>query len=285
MAAMKRARRSAPLAVGASLAVGAVVAMALLTAWPETETATGASSSAATPATAQAPAPSPRPAASASALAADRWPQRAGPVPWQQAPAPSPSPSVAPPRIVHDPIPYGAARRRQMAAYSLRHYGTSTWRLRPRVIVLHYTAGSTYAGARAVFVANAPNAGELPGVAAHFVVDKDGTIYQLVPLYVRVRHAVGLNHRAIAIEMVQEAGSGPRWADAQILARRPQMRSALRLVRYLRARYGIRLGNVIGHSMANDSPYFRDLLGWRNTHVDWQPADVRVFRTRLAALH
>jgi hypothetical protein len=37
--------------------------------------------------------------------------------------------------------------------------------------------------------------------------------------------------------------------------------------------------------MANDSPYFRDLLGWRNTHVDWQPADVRVFRTRLAALH
>ena len=197
---------------------------------------------------------------------------------------PSPSPSISPPPTVRDFIPYGTARRSQMAAYSLRHYGTSTWRLRPRVIVLHYTAGPTYAGARAVFVSNAPNNGELPGVAAHFVVDKDGTIYQLVPLYVRVRHAVGLNHRAIAIEMVQEAGSGPRWAGAQILARKPQMRSALNLVRYLRARYGIRLRDVIGHAMANDSPFFRDLLGWRNTHVDWQSADVRVFRARLAAM-
>jgi N-acetyl-anhydromuramyl-L-alanine amidase AmpD len=192
---------------------------------------------------------------------------------------------VSPPRIVRDFIPYGAVRRRQMAAYSLRHYGTASWRLRPRLIVLHYTAGSTYSGARAVFASNTPNRGELPGVAAHFVVDKDGTIYQLVPLYVRVRHAIGLNDRALAIEMVQEAGSGPRWADAQILARRAQMRAALRLVRYLRARFAIRLGNIIGHAMANDSPFFHDLLGWRNDHTDWQAPDVRVFRERLAALH
>ena len=185
---------------------------------------------------------------------------------------------------MRDFIPYGSVRRRQMAAYSLRHYGASRWRLRPRVIVLHYTAGSTYRGARALFVANTPNLGELPGVAAHFVIDKDGTIYQLVPLYVRVRHAIGLNHRALAIEFVQEGGPGPHWADAQILARKPQMRAALRLVHYLQARYGIRLGNVIGHAMANDSPYFRDLLGWRNDHTDWLAADVRIFRTRLAAL-
>jgi N-acetyl-anhydromuramyl-L-alanine amidase AmpD len=172
-----------------------------------------------------------------------------------------------------------------MAAYSRRHYGSSTWLLRPRMIVLHYTAGSTYRSARALFASNARNLGELPGVAAHFVIDKDGAIYQLVPLYVRVRHAIGLNHRALAIEFVQEAGSGPRWADAQILARKAQMRAALRLVRYLQARFGIRVRDVIGHAMANDSPYFRDLLGWRNDHTDWQAADVRVFRARLAALH
>jgi N-acetyl-anhydromuramyl-L-alanine amidase AmpD len=186
--------------------------------------------------------------------------------------------------MVRDLIPYGATRRRQMAAYSKRHYGTWSWRLHPRVIVLHYTAGSTYAGARAVFAANAPNLGELPGVAAHFVVDKDGTIYQLVPLGVRVRHAIGLNDRAIGVEMVQEGGSGARWADAQILARKAQMRSALRLVRYLQARYGIRRRDVIGHAMANDSPFFHDLLGWRNDHTDWQAADVRIFRVRLARL-
>jgi N-acetylmuramoyl-L-alanine amidase len=185
---------------------------------------------------------------------------------------------------VRDFIAYGSVRRRQMAAYCLRHYGSSRWGLRPQAIVLHYTAGSTYRGARAVFASNAPNLGELPGVAVHFVVDKDGTIYQLVPLYVRVRHAIGLNHRALGIEFVQEGGSGPRWADAQILARKAQMRAALRLVRYLRARYGIRLRDVIGHAMANDSPYFRDLLGWRNDHTDWLAADVRVFRARLVAL-
>lgn len=277
---MKRPHTGAWLA-GSGVLLGVGVAVALVAAWPTAMgSATGSSSPSPSPPAGPSPVDTPSPL-----VTADRWPQHIGPSPWQQAPAPSPSPSVSPAPIVRDPIPYGAARRRQMAAYSLRHYGTSTWRLRPRVIVLHYTAGPTYAGARAVFVSNAPNAGELPGVAVHFVVDKDGTIYQLVPLYVRVRHAVGLNHRAIGIEMVQEAGSGPRWADAQILARKPQMRSSLRLVRYLRARFGIRLRDVIGHSMANDSPFFRDLLGWRNTHVDWQPADVRVFRARLVALH
>ncbi len=172
-----------------------------------------------------------------------------------------------------------------MAAYSLRHYGLWRWRLRPRLMVLHYTAGPTYTGARALFASNAPNRGELPGVAAHFVIAKTGRIYQLVPLGVRVRHAIGLNDRALAIEFVQEGGPGPRWADRQILARRVQMRSALRLVRYLRARVDIRLRDIIGHAMANDSPFFHDLLGWRNDHVDWQAPDVRVFRRRLAALH
>ena len=38
------------------------------------------------------------------------------------------------------PIPYGAARKRQMAAYSLRHYGEDTYVLsHPKVIVEHYT--------------------------------------------------------------------------------------------------------------------------------------------------
>jgi len=33
--------------------------------------------------------------------------------------------------------------------------------------------------------------------------------------------------------------------------------------------------------MANAALQFHDLLGWRNDHVDWQPADVAVFRSRL----
>ena len=47
-----------------------------------------------------------------------------------------------------------------------------------------------------------PELHELPGTCAHFVIDKDGTIYQLVPLTIRCRHTVGLNYTAIGIEHV-----------------------------------------------------------------------------------
>jgi hypothetical protein len=187
------------------------------------------------------------------------------------------------PAMVRDLIPYPAARREEMAAYSLRHYGVASWRLRPRLIVLHFTATGSYDAVRSTFAADRPNKGELPGVCSHYVVDQDGTIHELVPPWIRCRHAIGVNDRAVGIEMVQEAGPGATWADRQILARRPQIRSALRLVAWLEARYSIADRNVIGHAMVNDSPFFHDLEGWTNDHTDWQPPDVAVFRSRLAA--
>jgi hypothetical protein len=186
------------------------------------------------------------------------------------------------PPIKRDPIPYGPKRKRQMGGYSKRHYGQREWRLRnPKVIVLHYTAGPSYESAWQVFASNDPNRGERPGVCAHFVVDKDGTIYRTVPRSIRCRHAIGLNHKAVGIEMVQEAGRGSHWADRQILHRRPQIHRALRLVGWLKQRLGIRMRDVIGHAMANDSRYFKDLEGWRNDHTDWLRSDVRKFRHRL----
>jgi hypothetical protein len=256
---MKTAGKGALLVALAALpGIAVVAALALVAGWPRAVTGTGSATDALADVAPSSASPSPSPSESSSPVGS--------PSPTLS-PSPSPSPSIARPPIVRDYIPYGRVRRGQMAAYSQRHYGKRTWRLQPRVIVLHYT-----------------NLGELPGVAAHFVIGKRGTIYQLVPLYVRVRHAIGLNHRALAIEFVQEGGSGPGWADAQILARKPQMRAALRLVRYLQVRFAIKTRNVIGHAMANDSPYFRDLRGWRNDHTDWLAADVRRFRARLAAL-
>ena len=169
-----------------------------------------------------------------------------------------------------------------MAAYSHRHYGDREWRLRdPDAIVLHFTGSSSYTSAWSTFESNAPNMGETPGVCAHYVVKQSGTIAELVPPRIRCRHAIGLNHRSIGIEMVQETGGGSHWADRQILARGPQIRSALRLVRWLQARHEIRTGDVIGHAMVNDSPYFKDLEGWRNDHSDWLKRDVKTFRHRL----
>ena len=197
--------------------------------------------------------------------------------------APPPAPAPRRPRIVQQPIPYPASRKAQMADYAQRHYGVATWRLVPRAVVLHFTASGpgSEPGVHALFAANQPNRGELPGVCAHFVVDQDGTIYQQVPLDIMCRHAIGVNDHAIGIEMIQQQGISSHWADQQILHRRPQIRSVLALVRWLQGRFHIAQKNVIGHSMANDSPFFHDREGWRNDHTDWQAQDVRELRRRL----
>ena len=83
------------------------------------------------------------------------------------------------PRIVAKWIPFTAARRAEMAAYSLRHYGTASWKLTsPHVIVEHFTANETFPGTWNTFASDTsdPELHELPGDCAHFVIDRDGTI-------------------------------------------------------------------------------------------------------------
>ena len=186
-------------------------------------------------------------------------------------------------RIIADPVPFTAQRRRQTAAYSLRHYGQCTWQLHPQVIVLHWTAGSSYEGAHAVFASDAPDLGELPGDVAHFIIAQNGRIYQQLSTQIRGRHAIGLNWVAIGIEFVQVQGCSSHWADLQILQRIRQIDAGLALVDYLCQRYPIKVKNVIGHAMANDSPFFKDLEGWKNDHTDWQHQDVLRFRRMFGA--
>jgi N-acetylmuramoyl-L-alanine amidase len=189
---------------------------------------------------------------------------------------------AAKPEIRSDHISYGGERKRQMARYSNRHYGEREWRLTdPKVIVLHFTASDSYSSVWSTFDSNAPNLGEPPGVCAHYVIEQNGTVDELVPPRIRCRHTIGLNHLSIGIEMVQAAGPSSHWADQQILNRGPQIRAAARLVRWLQARYDIPTNEVIGHSMANDDRYFEDLQGWVNDHTDWLKGDVREFRQRL----
>ena len=192
--------------------------------------------------------------------------------------------SIAP-GVTRDHIPFGTKRKRQMARYSKRHYGHARWRLRRKnVIVLHFTAGSSYAGAWSTFASNAPVRGELPGVCAHYLVGRGGRVGEIVTTRIRCRHAIGLNYTALGIEMVQEAGQGSRWAARQILNRKRQIRPTLRLVAWLKQRYDIRMRNIIGHSMVNNSPFFRDRQGWRSDHVDWLWPQVKEFRRRLRKL-
>lgn len=189
--------------------------------------------------------------------------------------------SVPRPHIVWKPIPFTAKRRAEMAAYSKRHYGTAEWRLRhPRVVVEHYT-GSSFGSAYATFASDAPDSElhELPGTCAHFIVDADGTIYQLVNLQTRCRHTVGLNYTAFGIEHVG-------YSDSDILHNPRQLAASLKLTLWLTQTYGIKLRNVIGHNESLTSPYHKELYpAWRcQTHGDWTYADMTIYRGKLRAL-
>jgi N-acetyl-anhydromuramyl-L-alanine amidase AmpD len=197
-------------------------------------------------------------------------------------PAPAPPATVPEPAIHQWPIPYGSARRHEMAAYSLRHYGESTALLsHPKVIVEHYTETATAQEAFNTFASDEPDSEfhELPNTCAHFLVERSGRIDQLVALSLRCRHTTGLNWTAIGIEHVG-------FSDREILGDPAQIAASLRLTRWLRCHYAIAVKNVIGHNESLTSPYHHDrVAAFRHqTHSDWNHADMGRYRSLLARL-
>jgi N-acetylmuramoyl-L-alanine amidase len=198
------------------------------------------------------------------------------------APVPARSARATRPHIVWDPIPFGSRRKAETVAYVRRHYGSfmrPTWRLTdPHVIVIHYTDSSTFSSAYNTFAPDVPDQElhELPGTCAHFVIDTDGTIHQLVSVGTICRHTVGLNWTAIGIENVG-------FSDAQVMSDRRQFSADLHLVRWLRCRFGIEVRNVIGHNESLSSPYHHeDVPALRSqTHGDFTHHDMQSFRTQL----
>ena len=197
-----------------------------------------------------------------------------------QPPASKDQAAIPRPAIHQWPIPYGAARRRQMAAYSLRHYGEDSYLLSdPKVIVEHYTETDTAQEAFNTFAPDVPDNEfhELPNTCAHFLVEASGRIDQLVPLSLRCRHTTGLNWTAIGIENVG-------LSDQEILDNPRQMKASLALTEWLRCRYAIALKNVIGHNESLSSPYHHDRVPafQHQTHSDWNHADMDRYRALLS---
>ena len=82
------------------------------------------------------------------------------------------------------------------------------------MIVIHFTETPDFSSTFNTFAPDTPDSElhELPNTCAHFVIDRDGTIHQLVPLDIMCRHTVGLNYTAIGIEHVG-------YSDREILER------------------------------------------------------------------
>ena len=128
--------------------------------------------------------------------------------------------------------------------------------IQPRIIILHWTGINSLESTWKYFnriraEASRPAlaaAGEV-NVSAHFLVDRDGTIYRLMPETWMARHCIGLNHVAIGIENVGDGQKFPL-TDAQVKANAA-------LVRYLKGKYPIQY--LIGHMeyrRIEDTPLF-----------------------------
>jgi N-acetylmuramoyl-L-alanine amidase len=149
------------------------------------------------------------------------------------------------------------------------------------VIVEHYTVTDTFAPVFNYFSVNEPDPElhELPGVCSHYVIDRDGTIYELVPPRIMCRHTVGLNYTAIGIEHVGQS-------DAQVMGNPRQRAASLRLTRMLQGRYGVKTRNVIGHNENRSSPFHRERVASlrSQTHGDFPKPVMDDYRRSLGRL-
>ncbi|HEY5950020.1 MAG TPA: peptidoglycan recognition family protein [Kofleriaceae bacterium] len=189
--------------------------------------------------------------------------------------------------IVDAPIKWSAAREQLTLDYRRKHSDTRATDLviDPKVIVLHYTGGSSAKSTRNYFDNLEIEAsrkelarGGKVNVSAHFLVDRDGTIYRLQPETRFARHCIGLNHVAIGIENVGDGKQYPL-TDAQVAA-------DAALVRELSARFHIT--HLLGHSEVmkfRDHAYFVELdPSYHNDKDDPGAAFMARVRERVADL-
>jgi N-acetylmuramoyl-L-alanine amidase len=148
--------------------------------------------------------------------------------------------------VVKNYVDLNKTRDRLSLDYIRTHYGIEKDKpeIEPKMIVVHWTAIDTlresYNAMRSVRLPihrfEIREGGTL-NVGAHYLVDRDGTIYQLMPDLMFARHTIGLNLYAIGIENVGGNLSTPLTNE--------QLMANARLVRALVKRHNIEW--LIGH--------------------------------------
>jgi len=177
-------------------------------------------------------------------------------------------------------------RLRLTADYCRTHYGLDSYRLtEPEMVVVHYTAIPTLEESYrffapvtldTVFRKDISSGGKV-NLSAHYLVDRDGAVFQLAPDDVVCRHTIGFNYTAIGIENV-----GRNAADLT----EAQASGTADLISRLVTRHPS-IAYLIGHYQYRDSglPHYRlfreDDPGYRLTvKVDPGPS----FMARVRAL-
>lgn len=146
------------------------------------------------------------------------------------------------------PISFSEKRIELTKEYINNHYHivASNISIKPKIIVLHWTAINDFDSCFNLFNMETLN-GTRPdlsssgqvNVAIQFLVDRDGSVYRLMPETNMARHCIGLNFNSIGVENVGGEDNLDNLTEDQIEAN-------VKLVKYLVGKYtGIEY--LIGH--------------------------------------
>ena len=129
-------------------------------------------------------------------------------------------------------------------------------KMNPMVIVVHWTANNSAEATKRIFRPAVLNGrptlrpyGDV-NVSSHFIVDRDGTIIQILPTDRISRHCIGLNHISIGIENIGGTNGKEDLTPEQLQAN-------IELIEYLSTLHSIT--HLIGHyeyQKMEPHPYF-----------------------------
>ena len=192
--------------------------------------------------------------------------------------------------IVYKPIKFTKQRIALTKEYIKTHYGLDVEdiTIKPKSIVLHWTGLMRFS-----WCFNSMNQEQiisdrayikragLLNVSAHFLVDRDGTIYQLMPDNWMARRTIGLNYNAIGIENI--GGARNRVEDltqAQVIAN-------AKLIQYLKQKY-LDIEYLLGHfeyfDMEKTSLWMEKNRRYRTYKADPGPKFMKEVRAKVKFL-
>ena len=189
-------------------------------------------------------------------------------------------------RIINKPITWNAEREKLSIQYLKDRHGLekNSATIEPKMVVVHWTAINNIEVTFDVF--NPPTLGGRAdltsasnlNVSSQFLIDRDGTVFRLLPDTTFARHVIGLNYLAIGIENI---GS-----DDMPLTK-AQLTANEKLIRYLKRKYPIEY--VIGH---HEYQNFQKTDLWKETDPNYRtvksdPGDkfMNQLRKKLADLN
>ncbi|WP_373069940.1 N-acetylmuramoyl-L-alanine amidase [Sulfurimonas sp.] len=130
-------------------------------------------------------------------------------------------------QIIQTPIDFSQHRIELTKSYIKAHYGINAKdiKITPKIILIHHTAINSYEESLSRFIdeelpslrADISSAGAV-NVSTHFMIERDGTIHQLMPLDFMARHVIGLNYSSIGIENVGGENGEDNLTDDQLEA-------------------------------------------------------------------